>query len=94
MKDLTNLFNRMYKYAPNNFEKTIRKSLINIDLYKLSFTIMEIMEEFRYSQYNPDLVDKFYSEIIFPCLSISPRKRIKLSELLKRYKAFIDKLLQ
>ena len=76
-------------------EAMIRQNLIYYDAYKLCFTIMEVVEQYKFrDRVHIHIIDDFYKNILLPVAFIDPNRRVMIDSVLSTYRVFMKRLLQ
>lgn len=91
-KELYNLFITMYYKDEYELEEYVKSCYKYIDAHKLCFTIMELLEVYKYRKAYPKIVDKFYYNVLIKVAYIDPKRRHTTQALLRNYKVFMRQL--
>jgi hypothetical protein len=79
--------------SESQIEAIIRHNLIYHDAYKLCFTIMELIEQYKFrdAKYN-HVIDMFYKDVLLPVAFIDPEKRASVQSVASKYRDFLKTL--
>jgi serine/threonine protein kinase len=91
--ELIKLFEKIMNSSESQIEAIIRHNLIYHDAYKLCFTIMELIEQYKFrdAKYN-HVIDMFYKDVLLPVAFIDPEKRASVQSVASKYRDFLKTL--
>jgi len=87
-KELLYVFNLFY-HKREKMSDMVFQSFKYIDSYKLCFTIMELIDTYKFRKTHRKTINFFYKNVLLPVVHINPLKRYNTSTLLNNYDLFL-----
>lgn len=91
-RELYNLFITMYYKDKIELEEYVKGCYKYLDAHKLCFTLMELIEIYKFRKTHPHIIDKFYYKVLIKVAYIDPQRRYSTLALIKNYRTFMRTL--